>query len=349
MSPKRLKVAFLPVYQNPYQTLLTAALKPLGVTVENYKNIPSYWWLKRERKRVDILHFHWLYGLYMQRFLTPVKWASFILWFRLAKWLGYKIVWTAHNIIPHRMPFPPMHLAVRRLMMAEADAVIAHCAYGKRELLRRFPRERSVYIVPIGSYEDVYPNTTNRTESRAKLKIGEEQFVYLFLGNISQNKGLENFTTLFQEIAAETDLAVIAGRNRAPDLTKRLQRMADMDKRIHIYAGFIPDEEMQFFLHAADVMVAPFQKILTSSSVMVGLSYGLPVIVPDLGCLPELVTREAGIVYPAGDNEGLKRALRQIKQMDLSASGQAAQTISRQLNWHGIGQQTAAIYRSVLD
>jgi glycosyltransferase involved in cell wall biosynthesis len=105
---------------------------------------------------------------------------------------------------------------------------------------------------------------------------------------------------------------------------------------------------MQDFLLSADVMVAPFSQVLTSSSVIVGLSYGLPVIVPNLGCLPELVTPEAGIVYKADDSPALPEALRLIKTRDLPAMGKAARRISEDLDWSAIARRTVAVYRSVL-
>jgi glycosyltransferase involved in cell wall biosynthesis len=106
---------------------------------------------------------------------------------------------------------------------------------------------------------------------------------------------------------------------------------------------------MQKFLLAADVMVAPFEHILTSSSVIVGLSYSLPVIVPDLGCLPELVSSDAGIVYKANNTRALGRALQSIKQRDLGGMRTAAQAVADGLGWEEIGRQTASIYRACIE
>jgi beta-1,4-mannosyltransferase len=347
-SPEPLRVAFLPVYQNPYQHLLTAALRQLGIDVLHLEGMPSPTWLLRERQRVQVLHLHWLYGLYMRHFLTPFRLLGFLGQFALARCLGYKIVWTVHNILPHRQPFPPMHHLVRRLVMKQADAVIAHCEYGRREVLRCFPREKPVHVIPIGGYGGVYPATVSREEARDSLGLEADQFVYLFLANISANKGLESFVRVFQEQASETDVALIAGRNRNQVLVDRLEAVAASDARLRIHAGFIPDDAMQLFLRAADVMVAPFQEILTSSSVMVGMSYGLPVIVPAMGCLTELVTPEAGIVYEANDPAALGHALRQIKGMDTIAMGGAAERITASLSWAEIAAQTAAVYRGCL-
>lgn len=342
-----MNVAFLPVYPNPYQRLLRDGLAAAGVSVEFLEALPPSQWLRANAGRIDILHYHWLDGLYMKRFATPLQVMRFVAHYRTARQLGYHVVWTAHNILPHRAYFQPLHVAIRRLVMSDADAVIAHCEFGRRELLRRFPRSGPTHVIPLGNYAGVYPVTITREEARASLGLGASQFVYLALGNIAPYKGLENFVTAFGRTAAD-DVALIAGRNRDEAVVNRLKRAAELDRRVHIHAGYVPDDHMQRYLLAADVMVAPFEKVLTSSSVMVGLSHGLPIVVPDLGCLPELVTPDAGEIYRAGDPAALAQALRNVKQRDLAGMGTAARRIADSLNWRDIGRRTAAVYEACL-
>jgi glycosyltransferase involved in cell wall biosynthesis len=344
-----LSVAFAPVYHNPYQHLLTAALQKQNVTVHHLDGMPDLRWLRAHQGRIQILHLHWLYGLYMRHLLTPARYAAFLARFHYARRLGYKIVWTAHNILPHRMPFPPMHHYVRRLMMRQAEAVIVHCEYGRSQLLVRFPRQKPIHVIPHGNYEGVHPLTMTRQEARAQLGVGADQFVYLFLGNLSVYKGIARFITAFRAMAGPEDVALIAGRNRAPKLVARLQEEAERDGRFHVYPGFIPEERMQRYLLAGDAMVFAFDKILTSGSVILGMTYGLPIVAPALGCLPELVSAEAGILYDAAEEGALAAAMAEIKQRNTAVMGQAGQQIASQLDWDDIAAQTAAIYRQVTD
>lgn len=342
-----MNVAFLPVYPNPYQRLLRSGLEKAGVTVTFLDGLPNPIWLRENRNVVSTLHYHWLYGLYMDRYRTPLQVARFVSRLRLARRLGYRVIWTAHNILPHRAPFPPLHRAIRRLMMATADAVIAHCEQGRRELLARFPRTGPVAVVPIGHYGGIYPVTMTRAEARSELGVGASEFVYLALGNIAAYKGLESLATAFGRVGGQDDVAIIAGRNRDAGVVKRLSAAAARDPRIRLHPAFVPDERMQVYLLAADVMVAPFEHVLTSSSVMVGLSYGLPVIAPDRGCLPELVTDEAGLIYQANEPEGLERALREIKRRDRQVMSHAARRVAHGYDWDAIGRKTAAVYQGL--
>jgi glycosyltransferase involved in cell wall biosynthesis len=291
------------------------------------------------------LHLHWLYGLYMSRLTTPFRLAAFLGRVNLAKRLGYKIVWTAHNILPHRQPFPPMHRMVRRFVMGRADAVISHCEYGRRELLRRFPGRTQVHVVACGNYAGAHVVTLSRSAARESLGIDPQAFVYLVLGNLAPYKGIGDFVEAFQDVATASDVALIAGRNRAPALVTRLESLSAKDPRIQVHAGFVAEDDMQRYIRAADVMVASFKEVLTSSSVILGMTYGLPIIAPARGCLPELVTPDAGILYDPESPAALGRALLEIKGRDITCMGAAAGEIAAALTWDGIARQTAGIYR----
>lgn len=343
-----MNVAFLPVYPNPYQRLLRDALAAEGVAVDFLESLPDNRWLRNNRDRVQILHYHWLSGLYMNRFLTPIQAIKFHDHFRLACDLGYRTVWTAHNILPHRTFLAPLDRAIRRLVMANADAVITHCEHGRRELLSRFPRQGPIAVIPLGHYRDAYPSTMSRQDARKRLSLDPDRFTYLALGNIAAYKGLSDLADAFKQVAGMNDILLIAGRNRDQDSVSRLVKTAQSDTRIHVHPRFIPNEEMQVYLLAADVMVAPFKQVLTSSSVITGMSFDLPQIVPALGCLPELVTPDAGIVYDPQDENGLARALIDIKTRNADQMCGAVRRITDGLGWAAIGRQTADVYRSCL-
>ena len=78
-------------------------------------------------------------------------------------------------------------------------------------------------------------------------------------------------------------------------------------------------------MNAADVVVLPFAQVLTSSRRLTpALSFGKPVIAPRMGCLPELLTDDLGILYNPGDPQALGRALEAIRGRDLVSMSQCA-------------------------
>jgi glycosyltransferase involved in cell wall biosynthesis len=342
----RLSVAFTPVYANPYQALLSDALGNLGVEVVPQRRLPELSWLRSERPRIAVLHLHWLYGLYMSRFLTPFQTARFLRWLRAAGRLGYHLVWTAHNILPHRRPLPPLHRFIRRVVVSRADAIITHCRSARDELLHSFPTETPVHVIPHGSYIGVYPFDTSREAARRELGVDGEAFVYLSLGNIARYKGFDTLVDEFSRRPGPDERLVIAGRDRDRPLVRSLQAAAARDDRITIHPGFIPDDRMQLYLAAADVLVCPFREILGSGSLILGMSYGLPVIAPAVGCLHELVTPEAGSLYDPRRRGALGRAMDEARGWNLAAMSAASRAICDDLRWDRIAGQTLEVYRS---
>lgn len=348
-SSPRIDVAFLPVYPNPYQHLLAAALEAENVIVHLLEELPRVSWLHENRDRIDWLHLHWLTGLYMARYRTPLTLLRFWQWLAEAQKLQYRLAWTAHNVYPHRPGLQPLHRSVRQRMLREADLVITHCIRGREELKATFHVDRPIHVIPHGSYVGTFPLEMDRESARARLSLDNDQFVYLSLGNIAGYKGLRAYAHQFLSTAAPRDVAVIAGRNRDASLVRELEQLAATDSRLRIHPGFVPDDELQLYFRAADVLVAPFRRILTSGSVLSAMGAGLPIIAPKLGCLEELVTPETGLTYDPTTPDGIVHALHEIKTCDFEVMGQAAAQRAASFRWDEIARQTAALYREPND
>jgi glycosyltransferase involved in cell wall biosynthesis len=99
-------------------------------------------------------------------------------------------------------------------------------------------------------------------------------------------------------------------------------------------------------LNAADVLAFPFRRVLTSSSVMLAMSFGRPVIVPRMGCLPELVGEEAGFLYEPGDVAGLAGAIERAAGADLPGMGAAAMRRANAYSWRDMAVDTLKVYSS---
>lgn len=338
---------------NPYWPCLQQELEGLGVEFESSHN--SYWtqrrWLLEHRRSVQALHFHFIQPHYAGAGARASarrlgKFTSDLL---LARTLGYKIVWTVHDLLP-TWPLRPawVEYAARLVMARLADQVIVHCAKAARLVREKFLRRSRMSVLPHPSFAEQYPNTITRAEARQRLGFTDGQFVVGFFGGIRPNKGIEQLIGAFGRLEREDAALLIAGRPWPPaEYVREICQQAARDARVHVEAREIANDEVQVVLKAADVLAFPFNQILTSSSVMLAMSFGCPVIVPRLGCLPELVTPEVGFVYEAGDVGGMAAALQQAATADLSALGAAAQARAGQYTWHGMALGTLHAYGAV--
>jgi len=335
---------------NPYAGLLALALARRGIELELGDYTFSRQWLRENRDEVSILHLNWLHQFYREDDLaaTRKRYDHFAANLSYARELGYRIVWTMHNLYPHERPFPHIDHAARRLVCEHADVVITHCRYAAQLAAEHFQRRERVVVIPHGHFIDVFPNEISRTDARSRLQLDENRFVYLFFGNARTYKSIESLIAAFGRVPDEdASLLLMMRSSPNPEYAAELERQAASDDRVLVLTDpYFPEADFQIYLNSADVVVLPFAEVLTSGSAITALSFGTPVILPRRGCLPELIDESMGILFDPDDETGLERALAQIRQRDLRAAGLAAYSRALEFGWDGIAERFAQVYTS---
>lgn len=336
----RRRVAPFParVAGNPYCDLLYGRLRALGVDVEPEAEMRAAW-LLRHRRRVAVLHLHWpeFYyrgsgGTASLRGLT-----GFLACLALAKCLGYRIVWTIHNALPHEAR--PVDRVVRWLLMRSARTAV-HSRAARRSLP---PGGRLPAVVPHGNYVGAYPDTVTRDEARRRLDLGPADRVLLCFGQVRPYKGHADLVQAFGAIDDPRLRLVIAGRAPVAADAESLRCLAADDRRIRLHLGFVPDEDVQLFFRAADFVVLPYREVLTSGAAILALSFGRPLVVPRLGCLTDLADGCA-VSYEAQDPFGLADALETARRIDPAPLASQARAVAATLEWDGIARAYHELY-----
>ena len=334
---------------NPYAGLLARELEKLDIHLELGDYDFERGWLEEKRADFEVLHLNWLDRFYRAENLEAAleRYTRFAENLSFARSLGYRIVWTLHNFYPHERPFPPLDRLGRHLICRQADAVIAHCEHAAGLARKVFFRRQNLHVIPHGNFIDVFPNEIARDEARRQLGIPSEAFVYLFFGNARTYKSVETLIEAFATAAAPDALLVLMMRQSfSPEYADELRSLAAQDERIRVFTSpYFANADFQLYLNSADVAVLPFAAVLTSGSAITALSFGLPVVLPRLGCLPELIDERMGLLYDPEDQRGLEKALVQIRTLDLKAAGRAALERARELDWKGIAARIARLYR----
>lgn len=336
---------------NPYAGLLAQELETLDIHLElgDYRLEKS--WLEAHREAFDVLHLHWLHYFYRRDTLETSadayeQFAENLTYAK--KVLGYKIVWTLHNVYPHERPFPQLDHCARLLVCELADEVLCHCKYAKGIAEKLFHRTENVQVIPHGNFIDAFPNEISQSDARRELDICDDQFVYLFFGNARAYKGIENLVSAFLAHAREDAVLVLMMR-KAFDVAyaEEVEGLAQKDDRIKVFTSeYFPEADFQIYINAADVTVFPFAEVLTSGSAITALSFGKPVVMPRLGCLPELIDDRMGVLYDAKSNDGLGKALADVRDLDISEANRATMARAVELNWKDIAAKLAVVYRA---
>jgi glycosyltransferase involved in cell wall biosynthesis len=218
-----------------------------------------------------------------------------------------------------------------------------------------------VAVIPHGHYIDAYPNAITHADARRALHlpltINHSPFTInhsptlLFLGLLRPYKGLEELLPAFRSLPNPNAALMIAGRPRPGDYAMRLSEQAAYDPRVLVHPHFVPVDEVQVWMNAADAVVLPYRQITTSGAAMLAWSFGKPVIAPALPAFTEPMAAAPflGLLYDPARPDGLAEALRQATTVDWQAHRTPILTWARQFEWPSIGQQMAALYHRVLD
>ncbi len=314
---------------NPYWVLLAKGLRERGWETDDQAvgHFGAHW-LRENRGRVDVLHFHYVQRQYAYEHThARLRWVlRFARNLLLARLWGYRIVFTLHNLVPS-YPLEPRWVDTlgHRVIVALSHAVIVHCEVAREALRSRFWRRHHVYTVQHPSFVGYYRDTISRVEARERLGIDDRATVYLLVGGLRPNKGLDALCDAFVRLEDPDVVLLIVGSPGpgGPHIDALLDA-ARADSRIRVVAEYVPDDDVQLYMNACDIVVLPFAEVLTSSSAILALSFGRPVIVPRMGCLPELVTNEVGILYDPGDPQGLLHAMQEARNRDLNEMGRRA-------------------------
>lgn len=333
---------------NHYFKLLKNKLESSGFTVNCSGNGLSW----QEDKKADIIHLHWLHPIYwnlnyLKAFYTVLRFLIKLTFYRAMK---KKIIWTVHNLFPHEKKYPVQDYLLRFGVSCIANSIIVHSYFAKGKVAKYFFRNKKVFYIPYGHYCGACPNNISRVEARGRIGIPQNAFVYLFLGNIRLYKGVKELIDNFKKINDKYAMLILAGNMYDDNQKNEIINNAKGDSRIKIFPGFIPDDEIQFYFNASDVSVFPYNQsqrsFLTSGALNLALSFGMPVIAPNIGYFAEILNDEIGLLYNPEKNDSLLAALNKIRKIPLEGFKKKSHEKALSYNWDEIAKKTIEAYKS---
>ncbi len=329
----RPRIIAFPKAGNAYTECLYSEVEQNGVEV-----IDGIWsgrWLLRNLRRGDLVHVHWPSFLYFHADSQARTWmglARLFGFFLFARLRGARLVWTAHNLFPHdggKELLP--HRLGRRVTTLFANSICVHGDAAGEILERELGIEQArLRVGHHGHWVGHYPNEVSRDDSRRRLNVRPEEFVYLFVGLCKPYKGLEVLIEAFTHAPRPARL-VIAGKFPSEQYLLQIASLVQATPGVELVPYFIPDRELQCYLNASDCVVLPYRSILTSGAAMLALSFGRPVVAPDLGAMRDHVDADCGLLYPAHEPQGLAQAMQQVRTRQFDPAAIMAR--ARRFTW----------------
>jgi glycosyltransferase involved in cell wall biosynthesis len=275
------------------------------------------------------------------------------------KLLGKRIVLTAHNVNAGKRDLNDSFLnrLTLRIQYRMAEHIFVHAETMKQELLADFGvRGERVSVIPFG-INNTLPNTGLSTrDAKRKLGIDAGRKTLLFFGNIAPYKGLDLLIAALAGISkrGEDYQLVIAGRPKGCEPYWRQVReqieQASLSRQVIERIIYIPDEDVEIYFKAADVLLLPYNHVFQSGVLFLGYSFGLPVIATDVGCMKdEIAEGKTGFVCRAKDAEDLGRVIEKYFSSALYQNLEARRPeiqayANERYSWTTVGEITRRVY-----
>jgi GT2 family glycosyltransferase/glycosyltransferase involved in cell wall biosynthesis len=341
------KLFFYPDYTvtNPYQTLLYSNLS--GCDAEPLTIDLAIQFLIENKPSSCIFHIHW------QNIITgPAKTAyehrklakEFIAKLNYFKKLGGTLIWTIHNKLPHDIKFKNAEIEFHESMSSVVDMILLHDINSIDIIKKEYNIDKKkVQIIEHGNYIGSYPNLIDAKDSRELLELEENNIVFGFVGQLRPYKGLNEFIEASVKLVKAKNVnALIAGKPVWPITSGKVDRRCQLYPGIKVFEGFVPDEELQIYLNSSDFIVLPYKDILTSGSVLLAVSFGKPVIIPDIPAFSSIKDEDFVFTYDPTDNDSLLNLLQDLSvynKKEILRVGECALKYASNLCWTRISNE----------
>ncbi len=274
--------------------------------------------------------------------------AWFYLFIFLIKAVGMKLVWTVHDVLPHENYFLN-NSNVMKFLAASADRKIVHSNQTTKLMASLGFNTKSTSCVPIGSYGSLYKNTISKRKSLSILGLKYTDFVFGMFGKIEEYKNPLQLIMAFKNANIDNSALCIAGQCPNSELKEKMETAAGADTRIKLHLEFIDDDNVQMYLNAMDVLVYPFSDITTSSSVLLAMAFGKPVICPSIGDMRDYPDN-TGYYYFPNNFQNLVLMMKHVvrNQKEAKDRGKTAKNFSLSQSWDKAARLTKEIYSSLL-
>lgn len=234
---------------------------------------------KIRKMKPDVVIFQWWHP-----YFSPCYWI-------MEKCLhGIKKMFVCHNVFPHERF--PMDKFLTKMVLKSGDCFITHSAKDAKDLLTIKKTENVVQAVHPTYNAFKFENLTAE-EARKRLNIKEEEHVLLFFGFVREYKGLKHLLRAMPELKkTDPKIKLLVVGDFGEDEPEYMDLISELDIKevLAIYKGYIPDKEVEQYFAASDLVVLPYESATQSGVVQMAYGFGKPVLVTEVGGLPDVVT-----------------------------------------------------------
>lgn len=239
------------------------------------------------------------------------------------------IVALIDNILPHEKRFGDRFLS--KYFTDSVDKFITMSQHVKYELLSFTNKPTKLVNHPL---IDNFGTKIDKNEARRLLNLPSDRFIFLFFGFIRKYKGLDLLIDALDFIPKDKNITlVIAGEFYADESEIISQISASSSKeKVISRTHYISDDEVARYFSASDCVIQPYKSATQSGVTPLAYHFEVPMIVTNVGALPDLVPETLGIVCDPVP-ESIAAAMVNIMELDLCKFNQEIKIEKQKLGW----------------
>lgn len=271
----------------------------------------------------------------------------------LLKCSGRKIIYTAHNVLPHEKE-TVINKIVFYLIYRIVNIIIVHSESIKNRIVNEFKlSESKVKIVNHGVYNIKKDAQITKLTARETLGLLDDDKVILFFGNISKYKGIDILLNAFcvGENHIISNKLIIAGKID-PKFEKIFKSFYSNIRKNNIISFFdyVSDEQMEMIFKSTDVTILPYIEGSQSGVLFMSYAYGRPVIASDIGSFShDIVQGSTGYIFQVGNLYSLVKTINNFFTSEMYYNYEKTEKDITNLaysrySWDQIGKELKSIY-----
>lgn len=221
-----------------------------------------------------------------------------------------KILFVCHNVFPHERF--PLDRLLTKWTLGCGRYFITQSKMDARDLLS--VKHDAVYrVTPHPTYGMFCRQGMSMQKAREQLQIDQGQRVLLFFGFVRKYKGLQYLLEamkLLKERDFKVQLWVVGDFGEDKDEYVEQIRTFEIGGQVQMVQGYVPDDEVEKYFAASDLVVLPYLSATQSGIVQIAFGFEKPVLVTEVGGLPDVVTNgKTGYVVEPRSAEMIAEAI----------------------------------------
>ncbi len=225
-----------------------------------------------------------------------------------------------HNVFPHERF--PADRQLTKMVLRKADYFLLHSQSDIEDLLTMDPQAQYIQN-PHPAYNEFRIRNITKEQARYELSIKQNEKIVLFFGFVRQYKGLKHLITAMPDVRRQLgNVRLIIAGSFGSDREEYLQMIDANQVRdcVEVVDVYIPDYEVEKYFAACDIVVLPYESATQSGIIQIAFGFEKPVIVTNVGGLPEVVKDgQTGYIVERGNAKQLSDAIVRYYQCNMEA------------------------------